>query len=47
MSEEGYIPATLISTFNRMRNLSLDINLIIESCKLSDKLDIKDNLYVS
>ncbi|CAF0743980.1 unnamed protein product [Brachionus calyciflorus] len=41
MNSEGYISLKLISNFKRVRNLSLDENLIRESVKKSEKLDVK------
>ncbi|KAK7039130.1 La ribonucleoprotein domain member 1B, partial [Halocaridina rubra] len=42
MSKEGYIPVSLIASFNRMKQLTQDVKLIIDACKTSDKLEVKE-----
>lgn len=47
MSRDGYIPVSLIASFNRMKALSHDVRLIVEVCKTSNKLEVKDEVWVS
>lgn len=47
MSKDGYIPVSLIASFNRMKALSHDVRLIVEVCKTSNKLEVKDEVWVS
>lgn len=47
MSKDGYIPVSLIASFNRMKQLTQDVKLIIDVCKTSDKLQVKDEVWVS
>lgn len=47
MSKEGYIPVSLIASFNRMKQLTQDVKLIIDVCKTSEKLEVKDEVWVS
>ncbi|CAL4059464.1 unnamed protein product, partial [Meganyctiphanes norvegica] len=46
MSKDGYIPVSLIASFNRMKQLTQDVKLIIEVCKTSDKLDVKEEIWL-
>lgn len=47
MSKDGYIPVSLIASFNRMKQLTQDVKLIIDVCKTSEKLEVKDEVWVS
>lgn len=42
MDTEGYVPMALIAGFNRVKNLTTDMNLIRTSLKLSTLLQLKD-----
>ncbi|XP_064114084.1 la-related protein 1B-like isoform X3 [Macrobrachium nipponense] len=46
MSKEGYIPVSLIASFNRMKQLTQDVKLIIEACKTSERLEVKDEVWL-
>ncbi|KAK4321976.1 hypothetical protein Pmani_007259 [Petrolisthes manimaculis] len=46
MSKDGYIPVSLIASFNRMKALSHDVKLIVDVCKTSDKLEVKDEVWL-
>ncbi|RXG71351.1 La-related protein 1, partial [Armadillidium vulgare] len=46
MDSEGYLPLSLISSFNRMQKLTDDMNIILEAVKLSANLEVRDDLYV-
>ncbi|XP_042857661.1 la-related protein 1B-like isoform X2 [Penaeus japonicus] len=46
MSKDGYIPVSLIASFNRMKQLTQDVKLIIDVCKTSDKLQVKDEVWL-
>jgi la-related protein 1 len=43
MDSEGFVLITLIASFNRIKRLSIDMPLISEAWKLSDKLEVRDN----
>ena len=47
MNKEGFVPASLIATFNRLKRITQDLKLIIDCCKMSTKLETKDDIYVS
>lgn len=48
MDNEGFLPVTLIAGFPRVRTLSLDIILITNSLKDSDKVELSsDELKVN
>ena len=47
MSKDGFIPVSLIASFNRMKQLTQDVKLIVDVCKTSDKLEVKDEVWVS
>ncbi|KAL8609186.1 hypothetical protein ACOMHN_062426 [Nucella lapillus] len=40
MNEQGYVPISLIATFHRMKNLTMDLNLIREAVQKSRELEI-------
>ncbi|XP_071536702.1 uncharacterized protein larp isoform X2 [Panulirus ornatus] len=46
MSKDGYIPVSLIASFNRMKQLTQDVKLIIDVCKTSEKLEVKDEVWL-
>ncbi|XP_076039146.1 uncharacterized protein LOC143024182 isoform X3 [Oratosquilla oratoria] len=46
MSKDGYIPVSLIASFNRMKQLTQDVKLIIEVCKTSQLLQVKDEVWL-
>lgn len=46
MDLEGFLPITLIASFNRVQALSADLALIIEAVKESDKLDVYKDFKV-
>lgn len=43
MNAQGWVPISLIATFNRMKNLTLDIKRIKEAIKKSSKLQISED----
>lgn len=47
MSKDGFIPVSLIASFNRMKQLTQDVKLIVDVCKTSEKLEVKDEVWVS
>jgi len=46
MDPEGYLPVTLIASFNRVIALSADLALIIAAVKESDKLEVYNDYKV-
>lgn len=46
MDADGFIPITLIANFNRIKNISNDLSLIIESIQESSVLEMVDNFKV-
>lgn len=46
MDSEGYLPVTLIASFNRVIALSADLALIIAAVKESDKLEVYNDYKV-
>nr|XP_053654860.1 la-related protein 1-like isoform X2 [Cherax quadricarinatus] len=46
MSKDGYIPVSLIASFNRMKQLTQDVKLIVDVCKTSEKLEVKDEVWL-
>ncbi|KAF9436144.1 La ribonucleoprotein domain member 1B [Entomortierella beljakovae] len=43
MDSEGYVPLTFIANFNRVKNLTTDIDFIKDSIKESSVIELKDN----
>ncbi|BES91007.1 DM15 [Nesidiocoris tenuis] len=46
MDDDGFIPVTLIASFHRVRNLTVDLNKILAAIKSSDQLELIDNFKV-
>lgn len=46
MSKDGFIPVSLIASFNRMKQLTQDVKLIVDVCKTSERLDVKDEVWL-
>lgn len=46
MSKDGFIPVSLIASFNRMKQLTQDVKLIVDVCKTSEKLEVKDEVWL-
>lgn len=46
MDAEGFMPLSLIASFNRMKQLTRDVSLIIEACKDSKELEVKEDIWV-
>ncbi|XP_045594728.2 la-related protein 1B isoform X2 [Procambarus clarkii] len=46
MSKDGYIPVSLIASFNRMKQLTQDVKLIVDVCKTSENLEVKDEVWL-
>ena len=40
MNAQGYLPLTLIASFQRVQNLTVDIDLVIEAVLESDRLEL-------
>ena len=40
MNAQGYLPLTLIASFQRVQNLTMDIDLVIEAVLESDRLEL-------
>lgn len=40
MNVQGYLPLTLIASFQRIQNLTVDIDLVIEAVLESDRLEL-------
>lgn len=47
MDDDGFIPVTLIASFHRVRNLTVDLNKILAAIKSSDQLELIDNFKAS
>lgn len=47
MSKDGYIPASLIASFNRMQQLTQNVKFIVDACKTSKELEVKNDIWVS
>jgi la-related protein 1 len=46
MDAEGCIPISLIATFNRVKALTQDIQLILEAVNVSDIVELVDGVKV-
>lgn len=46
MADDGTIPVTLIASFHRVRALTDDVKLVLDSIQNSDKLEILENFQV-
>lgn len=46
MDEQGFVPITLVASFNRIQGLSSDVDFIIEAVKDSPAVEIVDNFRV-
>ncbi|XP_054708876.1 la-related protein 1B-like [Uloborus diversus] len=46
MDADGYIPISLVASFNRVQALTKDITKVLESISASDNLEVKDNSLV-
>ena len=42
MDKEGYLPVSLIASFNRVQALTQDITFIVQSVKDSEVVEVKD-----
>ncbi len=42
MDEDGFLPVTLVASFNRVRSLTSDVAFIVETVKVSDIVEIID-----
>jgi len=40
MNAQGYLPLTLIASFQRVQNLTMDIDLVIDAVLESDRLEL-------
>jgi len=40
MDAQGYLPLTLIASFQRVQNLTMDIDLVIDAVLESDRLEL-------
>lgn len=40
MNAQGFLPLTLIASFQRVQNLTMDIDLVIDAVLESDRLDL-------
>lgn len=47
MDAEGYLPVSLIASFNRVQALTQDITFIVQSVKDSEVVEVKDGIKVS
>ena len=47
MDPEGCIPISLIATFNRVKALTQDIQLILEAVNVSDIVELVDGVKVT
>ena len=47
MDGEGYLPVSLIASFNRVKALTQDITFIVQSVKDSEVVEVKDGTKVS
>ena len=47
MDKEGYLPVSLIASFNRVQALTQDITFIVQSVKDSEVVEVKDGIKVS
>ncbi len=41
---EGWLPIQLIASFNRLRSLTMDVNVIAEALRLSPELEVREGL---
>lgn len=46
MDAEGYLPVTLIASFNRVQGLTNDLTLVVEAINDSDKLELSNGFKV-
>lgn len=46
MDIEGFVPITFIASFQRVRNLTMDVRLVTEAIMESDKLELVDGYKV-
>jgi len=46
MSPEGYLPISLIASFNRVQQLTQDITFIVSSLETSSLVEVKDGLMI-
>ena len=46
MDKEGYLPVSLIASFNRVQALTQDITFIVQSVKDSEVVEVKDGIKV-
>lgn len=42
MNAQGFLPLTLIASFQRVQNLTMDIDLVITAVMESDKLEVME-----
>lgn len=45
MDAEGYLPATLVASFNRVRSLTNDVTFIMQAVQDSDIVELKDGKF--
>lgn len=43
MNAQGFLPLTLIASFQRVQNLTMDIDLVINAVLESDKLELLES----
>jgi len=41
---EGWVPIQLIASFNRLRSLTKDVDLVVEALRLSPELEVRDGM---
>ena len=41
---EGWVPIQLIASFNRLRSLTKDVNLVVEALRLSPELEVRNGM---
>ena len=46
MTNDGYLPISLVASFNRVQQLTQDITFIVESVVTSDIVEVKDGLMI-
>ena len=46
MTNDGYLPISLVASFNRVQQLTQDITFIVESVVTSDLVEVKDGLMI-
>ena len=45
MDSEGFLPVTLVASFNRVRSLTNDVSFIVQAVQDSDIVEIKDGKF--